>query len=66
MDTETDQAGCCAHCGKAGGLLWRCESCTRLGLPPLFCSMPCVWWHGPAVHHDPRSYQIEQRLVTAP
>jgi hypothetical protein len=35
-----------------------------MDLPSLFCSMPCVWAHGPAVHRDPRTYQIEQRSET--
>jgi hypothetical protein len=64
MKAQENESAGCAHCQKAGLLRWRCESCQRLALPSLFCSMPCVWAHGPAVHHDPRTYQIEQRSAS--
>jgi predicted RNA-binding Zn-ribbon protein involved in translation (DUF1610 family) len=61
-DLEHDDSdAACALCGQAEVLRWRCQSCRWLGLPSLFCSMPCVWSHGPAVHHDLGTYQIQQR-----
>ena len=59
-----DLDSACALCGQSEGLRWRCESCRRMGLPSLFCSMACVWEHGPTVHRDPRTYQIQQRFDT--
>ena len=62
MPNETkDRARCCAHCGQQEVLHWRCESCRADRLPAEFCSMACVWAHGPAVHSDPRNYRIAQR-----
>jgi len=62
MASETKgRAGCCAHCGRQEVLRWRCESCCADHLPAEFCSMACVWEHGPAVHADPRNYRIAQR-----
>jgi hypothetical protein len=59
MDSEVQSVGC-AFCGKHEVLRWRCESCARLRGPALFCSMACVWAHGPPVHQDPRTYRVEQ------
>lgn len=62
MASETsDRIACCAQCGKRDVLPWLCESCRDRYLPAVFCSMACVWAHGPAVHADPRNYQIAQR-----
>jgi hypothetical protein len=65
MEGRHDHSGvACALCGQPDPLRWRCESCREVGLPSLFCSMACVWAHGPAAHQGARTYQIQQRSGT--